>query len=981
MDDHYVDIQELCKRYQTNIRFGKTTESAEESLKTLGLNKLREPPKTPEVLKLLKNFFSGFQLLLWFGSSLCLIAYTLRAVSIQNAPTENLYLGCALISVVIFTGIFSYYQEKKTDKIMSVFDHLMPPQSLCFRDGIRTTIPSDKLTVGDIIEVFAGDIIPADIRILRSHGLKVDNSSLSGEAKPVSKNPLCTSDNPLETKNLAFCSTFAVEGSAKGMVVRVGNDTVIGQVADLTSSIESDETLISNEIKSFVRVISQIAMLLGIVFFIIAILMGYQWLDAVVFLIGTIVANVPEGLLVTVTVSLTLTAGKMASKNCLVKNLETVETLGATSVILSDKTGTLTQNKIFVSHVWLGNRIHTTDISENQSEASTYSNLIEWEYLERCIALSNNAEFKPNQESIPVIKREVMGDNTDGALLRCLELSKSPKHHKNHHRRVTEIPFNHDTKFHITINEQTSSGKYIIAIKGAPERIFEKCSTIIINGIEVPITQEMRHSFESSYRSLCEMGERVIGFCDIELSEKKFPRGFRFNTESPNFPLEDLRFLGMLSFIDPPRPGVPGAIAKCKSAKIKIIMITGDHPSTAKAIAKLTGIFSPEYKTVEDISEEKKIPLDQVDLQDVDCIVVHGSELHDMTEDDMDEIILSYPEIIFARMTPLQKILVVESCQRIGAIVAVTGDGVNDCPALRKGNVGIAMGLTGSEVSKKASDLILLDDNFATIVTGIEEGRLIFDNLKKSIAYTLTSNIPEISPFLMFLVLGLPLALGTEAIICIDLGTDMLPAISLAYEAPESDIMKRMPRNPYTDKLVGSTMFSVACGQIGMIQAFSGFFVYFIIMAEYGFLPHKLFGLRKYWDSFSINDLEDSYGQEWTHKSRKVLEFTCQTAFFISIVVVQWADLIICKTRNLSIFSQGMKNWVLNFALILETAIAAFLSYTPGMDTALRMYPLKWHWWLPALPFSLLILIYDEFRKLALRIFPHASWFQKENYY
>ncbi|KAL4705747.1 hypothetical protein ACJJTC_018346 [Scirpophaga incertulas] len=290
------------------------------------------------------------------------------------------------------------------------------------------------------------------------------------------------------------------------------------------------------------------------------------------------------------------------------------------------------------------------------------------------------------------------------------------------------------------------------------------------------------------------------------------------------------------------------------------------------------------------------------------------------------------------------------------------------------------MGIAGSDVSKQAADMILLDDNFASIVTGVEEGRLIFDNLKKSIAYTLTSNIPEISPFLAFILCDIPLPLGTVTILCIDLGTDMVPAISLAYEEAESDIMKRQPRNPFTDKLVNERLISMAYGQIGMIQAAAGFFVYFVIMAENGFLPLKLFGIRKQWDSKAINDLTDSYGQEWTYRDRKALEFTCHTAFFVSIVVVQWADLIICKTRRNSILHQGMRNWALNFGLVFETALAAFLSYTPGMDKGLRMYPLKFVWWLPAIPFMLSIFIYDEIRRFYLRRNP-GGWLEQETYY
>ena len=302
--------------------------------------------------------------------------------------------------------------------------------------------------------------------------------------------------------------------------------------------------------------------------------------------------------------------------------------------------------------------------------------------------------------------------------------------------------------------------------------------------------------------------------------------------------------------------------------------------------------------------------MEDVDPKEARARVVTGAELGEMSELQLDDILMTHPEIVFARTSPQQKLIIVEGCQRLGAIVAVTGDGVNDSPALKKADIGIAMGISGSDVSKQAADMILLDDNFASIVTGVEEGRLIFDNLKKSIAYTLTSNIPELVPFLAFMTVGIPLPLGTITILAIDLGTDMIPAISLAYEKAESDIMKRQPRNPFTDKLVNERLISMAYGQIGMIQASAGFFVYFVIMAENGFWPSRLLGIRRSWDSSAVNDLEDSYGQEWTYADRKILEYTCHTAFFVSIVIVQWADLIICKTRKNSVFQQGMKNKV-----------------------------------------------------------------------
>jgi sodium/potassium-transporting ATPase subunit alpha len=351
-----------------------------------------------------------------------------------------------------------------------------------------------------------------------------------------------------------------------------------------------------------------------------------------------------------------------------------------------------------------------------------------------------------------------------------------------------------------------------------------------------------------------------------------------------------------------------------------------------------------------------------------------------MTTKDVEKILRDHSEIVFARTSPQQKLIIVEGCQNLGSIVAVTGDGVNDSPALKKADIGVAMGIAGSDVSKQAADMILLDDNFASIVTGVEEGRLIFDNLKKSIAYTLTSNIPEISPFLMFILLSIPLPLGTVTILCIDLGTDLVPAISLAYEKAESDIMKRQPRCPVKDKLVNERLISLAYGMIGMIQATSGFFTYFVIMGENGFRPGFLIGLRSEWDNRLNNSLADSYGTEWTYEQRKNLELTCHTAFFTSIVVVQWADVIISKTRRLSVFQQGMRNHMLNFGLFFETALAALIQYTPGLNTGLRLRPMNASWWFIAIPFSILIFVYDEMRRYLIRRNP-GGWVESETYY
>merc|ERR1712051_557395 len=320
----------------------------------------------------------------------------------------------------------------------------------------------------------------------------------------------------------------------------------------------------------------------------------------------------------------------------------------------------------------------------------------------------------------------------------------------SNNKKVAEIPFNSANKYQVSIHEQNGKTPYRLVMKGAPERILERCDTIWVNGKEEPLNEHWKNQFEDAYMHMGGLGERVLGFCDFLLPEDKFDKNYKFDIEEKdNFPLTGLRFVGLMSMIDPPRAAVPDAVAKCRSAGIKVIMVTGDHPITAKAIAKNVGIISEGTETIEDVAARLNISVDEVNPREAHAAVVHGGELKDLNDSDIDEILLYHNEIVFARTSPQQKLIIVEGCQRMGAIVAVTGDGVNDSPALKKADIGVAMGIAGSDVSKQAADMILLDDNFASIVTGVEEGRLIFDNLKKSIAYTLTSNIPEISPFLL----------------------------------------------------------------------------------------------------------------------------------------------------------------------------------------------------------------------------------------
>ncbi|XP_033353676.1 sodium/potassium-transporting ATPase subunit alpha-like [Bombus vosnesenskii] len=967
-DVHLRATEDLLQSLGTNATHGLSTTIACDLLDKTGPNELTPPRKISNVLKFLRLCFGGFSLLIWIGAVLCFCNYLLEYGTYGEASKEHLGLGIVLVGLILVTAMFSHYQESKSSRIIESFQQMLPQKTKVLRDGEKKVLSVAELVIGDIVLLETGDRVPADIRILECQGLKIDNASITGESIPLLRTAnVHPTNNLMEAKNMVFFSTDIVEGSGKGVVVARGDNTVMGRVAKLTSKLASRPTPLSRELHRFMKIISCWAIFLGMLFFTLSTAMGYTWINSIAFLIGIIVANVPEGLAATMTVSLTLTANRMASKNCLVKHLEAIETLGCTAVICSDKTGTLTQNKMTVRHMWYNGELQEVMASDTWRK---YIKNTGFHNLARVASLCNRAEWEPlpkNMPAPPLRERKILGDASDAALLKCMEVlvKGGVEAYRRTCVKVSEIPFNSTDKFQA--NVYMCGKKYVVFLKGAPERVLERCSTVAFDNETRKLNDEIKKAYTESCYILANNGERVLGFADLDLPVSSFPSNYVFTEDPPNFPLQNLRLIGLISMMDPPRPAVPDAVYKCRCAGIKVIMVTGDHPDTARAIAKYVGIITDDF--LHNDHNEKK-----------HSIVVTGVELRDLDSEELDRIIRQYPEIVFARTSPVQKLQIVESCQRLHLITAVTGDGVNDTPALKKADIGIAMGIAGSDVSKEVADLILLNDDFASIVAGIEEGRRVFDNLKSSIAYTLASNIPEITPFLAFIVLGIPLPVGVICILCIDLGTDMWPAVSLAYEKSESNIILRKPRIPLKDHLVSHRLLFLSYGQIGIIEACAGFVTYFVVMAEHGFLPYRLLDLRSSWDSIVVNDLQDCYGQEWTYEQRKILEYTCHTAFFVSIVIVQIADVMICKTRRVSLFHQGMDNWVLNFGIVFEITVACVVCYAPYMKEILRTYPLIFEWWLPGVPYAVIILVYDELRKLWIRRNP-AGWWDRETCY
>jgi sodium/potassium-transporting ATPase subunit alpha len=766
MWEHKVGVPELCRKLESHEEKGLTSVVAEKKLALYGPNVLSPPRKTPWYIKLLRQFTNFFNVLLLTASVLCFVGYAL-----DSSSKNNLYLGAVLLVVVLFTVVFTFFQEFKSDQTMEQFKNFLPPVALVHRDGKVFEMDASQLVIGDVIDVKLGDKIPADIRIIANQKLKVDNSSLTGEAEPQGRTVDMTDNNPLETKNLAFFGTLAIDGTATGIVVNTGDGTVFGRIAGLTAGGEEQTTTLQREIHHFIVFIGTLAVLVGLGFFIFGLAKKKSIVANFVFAIGMIVANVPEGLLATVTVCLTLTAQRLARKNVLVKKLEAVETLGSTTTICSDKTGTLTQNRMTIVHVVYDQQIWLAPTLTQQAtfdpENPTYKNLL---YL-----AANCAKAKFDDTELaeypdrPIDERKVNGDASEAGILKFAEKQTSVMALREASPQITTIPFNSANKFMVTINKDADAaagpGKQIrLCMKGAPERILDRCSQIMVGGVARPMTDADCEQINANLAKLMEAGERVLGFAQLSLPLEQYPLDYAFDTENVNFTMEGLVFVGLMALLDPPRESVPGAVKTCQEAGIDVFMVTGDHPATAKSIAKQIGIIRDP--TVEDIAAERGVPVSAVDASMVKAIVVPGSQIQPWTEEDWDRA-LAHEQIVFARTSPQQKLLIVENLQRLGKIVAVTGDGVNDSPALKTANIGIAMGISGSDVSKEAADMVLLDDNFSSIVNGVEEGRLIFDNIKKSVAYTITHNVPEIFPFVVFAVLGFPAFLTTVLILLI----------------------------------------------------------------------------------------------------------------------------------------------------------------------------------------------------------------------
>lgn len=882
-DAHQVDLQTLFADLNSS-EVGLASSDAQKRLTTYGSNILVAKEKTSELIKFLRLFLNYFAVLLIIGGVLALVAEHL------DPGQGNLYIAYALLAVVLLNVIFTYIQEHQAERIMESFSKLLPQMVTVLRDGEATSIPAENVVPGDVMLLAEGDRICADGRLIEHSQLKIDLSSLTGESEPQLRHLEATSANILASRNMVFSGTLVQSGDGKVIVYSTGMNTQFGHVVQLTKETEEVETPIRQELRRFTRIIGFIAIVLGILFFAISVAIGKGQIASLIFAIGIIVANVPEGLLPTVTLALTMASRRMAKRNALVKNLESIETLGSTTVICTDKTGTLTQNLIRVRTVILN---HKEFVVWDRSilQQSGIRALLE------AMVLCNNAFLKEDGFS---------GDPTEGALLVyangltdiAVQIKSRP--------RLQEFPFDSASKRMITINSGDSDESHIAWLKGAPEVVLNQCDAYLLEGEAQPMDESSRQHFLYDFQRLAKRGQRVLALAYRSLDNPTL-------SDENHFTL-----IGLVGMQDPPRAEVPDALQRCRRAGIKVIMITGDYEITAETIARQVGLVRDKG------------------------VVISGDELAQMTDDEL-KISLAEPEIIFARTNPDQKLRIVRTLQAQGEVVSVTGDGVNDAPALKNADMGVAMGLMGTDVAKEASHMVLMDDNFATIVAAIEEGRAIFENIKKFIAYILTSNVPEILPFIAYVLLDIPLPLTVVMILAIDLGTDILPALGLGSEKPESDVMQQPPRSRQ-ERLFTMNLLFRSYAMIGVIEAAAGFFSYFIVLH---------FGGWQWGTELANND---------------PLYQTAVTAFFASIIICQVANVMICRTRRQSLFVMGaFSNRLVLLGIAAELLLLGLISYVPICNAFFGTAPLQPWQLLLSVPFALLIFAGDELRRGYLR--------------
>lgn len=898
---HQVPTDEVLQQLNTSEQ-GLDNKEVRARRKSYGINRLSRKRELPLVVQFLLQFNNLFSYLLLTGAALSFISEEL-------VPGEgSLYIAWALLGVTLLNGIFTFIQEYNAKKAMKSFRQLMTAQVVVLRKDEKVQVKSEHLVPGDIMLLAEGDKITADARLIEQSMLKVDHSALTGESEPQLRSLHATSGNVLRSRNMVFSGTLVQSGSGTAVVVATGDHTQIGHIARETSEVESLQSHLQKQIGHFIRIISYIAIFLGVLFFLLGeFVTGHSIWIHLVFAIGIIVANVPEGLLPTVTLTLSIAAQRMARLQVLVKNIDAIETLGSLTVICSDKTGTLTENDLYVHGVCMNERCYEFDRKDKrlmfEAQHMHLRNIPGMTDFHEILVLCNNSTVSDDKS---------FGDATEIALKRFVAAFRNVDYIESNQPRLHEIPFSSETRFMVTVNRFDAHARG--CLKGACEVVLEKCSHYFSQGRCEVLTDEVRSRILAWDISYAQHGFRVLGCAMKQLD------GEPVDSWDENGDIgEGYCFYGMVVLHDPPRVEVAESVAQCRQAGIRVVVISGDQESTVEHIARQTGI-----------------------VQSDSPVVINGADLPDCSDEQLKEI-LARPEVLFARTLPRDKLRIVTLLKEMGEIVAVTGDGVNDAPALRKADVGIAMGRSGTEVAKEAADIVLLDDNFASIVRAIRTGRAVYDNIRRFITYILTSNTPEIVPFLLFILLGWPLALPVLLILAIDLGTDMIPAIGLGVEAPESDIMQRPPRDPKA-RLLNWKMIARSYGFIGPLQTIFSYLIFFHILFTGGW---------QWGDAIGVTD---------------PLYMQAITGFFATIIVTQAFNVFACRTSKQSTLSKkAAGNRLILAGIASEMILLGIIALTPAGQAVFGTAPFDAGYlpWMAG--FGAVILACEELRKYLFR--------------
>jgi calcium-translocating P-type ATPase len=892
---------------------GLSSEEAKLRLKKYGYNKLSEKRQLPFINKFFKHLRDLFGILL-------IVAAILSYIS--GSPE----LGTIILAVVFVNILVSIFQESRAEKAMETLKSWMPEYAKVIRDGELKKISVSDIVPGDIIFLEEGDRVPADARLIETHDLWTNNVPLTGESEPQPRNAETTKvveKAYLYAPNLVFMSTSVAKGQGKAVVYASGMGTQFGKIASLTQTIKEDDSPLQKEIALMAKYDFLIAITVGIVFFIASLaVLHVPPATSFLFMIGVMVACVPEGLQVTVSSALAINVLKMVRQSVLVKRLSAVQTLGSVTVICTDKTGTITKGEMTVKKLWVKDRIIEVsglgympvgDFTINgetlkEDETKSLDKLLE------IVALCNGAKVDPPSDRNR--NWSVIGDPTDGALLvAALKYGQNIDELISEKPNIDIVPFSFERKRMSTIHE--NGNEILIYTKGAPRNILDLCHKIYVDGEVEDLTQENLDWIEAQIHDFANEGLRVIASAYKALPKKQYKK--------EDDPETDLIFVGLAGMRDPPREEVKEAVAKAQAAGIKTIIITGDYGPTAQVVAQEVGIVEKEC-----------------------CQVIRGVDLEDLNDQAVvDEV--KKGNVIFARVSPEQKLRIVKVLKKSGAVVAVTGDGANDAPSLKEANIGVAMGSSGTDVAREAADIVLLNDSFASIVQAVESGRAIYENIRKFIVYVFAHNVAELIPYVLFAVLStsiwaIPLPLLVVHVLAIDLAIDVIPSLALSREPPEAGIMQEPPRS-LKERLFTAKVFARSL-YIGTIIAVGALYGCFTVWIEGGWT----FGMQ-----LAANDPVYIKGITMT---------------FAGIVVAQAGNVLACRTSKQSIFRASIaKNKWIVWGIMAQLAILAILIYVPPLQPVFGTTGLGLMDWLYLLALPISIILAEEARKLVVRKF------------